>query len=213
MLLPGNRGVNSPWLPGLVLTGLLNICVPSIIINDCNTILPVQTTGPGLSRSCDWCEEALKASSATDSSDGRVTDGLCVECAEKLTLPALGSLLDYLDSLDAPVFIAHGDARFIAANRLARTVAGGDPAEIKDWLIGDLFDCVWADSYGGCGKAECCRACLIKDSVTETMASGRAVKRKPAYLDVLTAEGVQRQHYVVSTLKAGDAVLLRIDQS
>ena len=123
------------------------------------------------------------------------------------------NLLDFLDGFDAPIFIANGDARFIAANRLARSVAGGDPAELKGWLIADVFDCVWADLYGGCGKAECCRACLIKDALTETMTSGRAVMRKPAYLDVKTAEGVQRQHYVISTLKAGDAVLLRMDRS
>ena len=123
------------------------------------------------------------------------------------------NLSDFLDGLDAPVFIANGDARFIAANGKARHLAGGDPAEIEGWLVGDVFDCAWADLYGGCGKAECCRACQIKDSVTETLASGRAVKRKPAYLDVRTPEGVQRQHYVISTLRAGDAVLLRIDQS
>lgn len=144
---------------------------------------------------------------------GRVTDGLCVVCAEKLALPSLSNLVEYLESLDAPIFIASGDARFIAANGPARTVAGGDPAEIEEWLIGDVFDCVWSDSNGSCGKADCCRACLIRSSVAETLDTGRPVKRKPAYLDVRTPEGIQRKHYEISTLKAGDAVLLRVDQS
>ena len=122
-------------------------------------------------------------------------------------------LLNCLESDDAPVFVANGDARFIAANGKARHLAGGDPAEIEGWLVGDVFDCAWADLDGGCGKSECCRACLIKDAVTETIASGLAVTRKPAYLDVKTAAGVRRERYVISTLKAGDAVLLRMDQS
>lgn len=166
-----------------------------------------------MNKTCDWCEVELVEDACAGTGDGRVTTGLCAECAAKLALPWLPNLLEYLDSLDAPIFIANGDARFIAANRVARTVAGGDPGEIKDWLIADVFDCVWADIYGGCGKTECCRACLIRDSVTETLASGRAVRRKPAYLDVRSPSGVERQHYLISTLKAGDAVLLRIDQS
>jgi len=165
-----------------------------------------------LTKICDWCDRELLAWSTDGVSDRQITNGMCFDCAEKLAVPSLSSLVDYLESLDAPVFLANGDARFIAANRLARHVAGGDPAEIIGWLIADVFDCVWADLYGGCGKAECCRACLIKDAVAETIASGRVVTGKPAYLDVKTAEGVQRQHYVISTLKAGDAVLSRMDR-
>jgi hypothetical protein len=122
------------------------------------------------------------------------------------------NLVDYFETLDSPIFVANGDSRFIAANTLARTLAGGNPSEIESWLIADSLDCVWADVYGGCGEAECCRACLIIHALTETIATGRAITRKPAYLDVQTENGVERQHYLISTLKAGEAVLLKMDR-
>jgi PAS domain-containing protein len=122
-------------------------------------------------------------------------------------------LREFLENLDAPLFIANGDARFVAANGAARYLAGGDPAEIEGWLLADVFDCAWADQAGGCGQSECCRACLIRDSVKETLASGRPVTRRPAYLEVRSGEGVRRDRYLISTLKAGEAVLLRIDRS
>ena len=164
-----------------------------------------------MNKICDWCDKELPGGPADGVSDGQVTYGLCDVCSNKLVSPTLSNVVNFLESVDAPVFVANGDARFIAANGKARHLAGGDPAEIEGWLVGDVFDCVWADLHGGCGKSECCRACLIKIAVTETIANGRAVTRSPAYLDVKTAEGIQRQHYVISTLKAGDAVLLRMD--
>ena len=166
---------------------------------------------------CDWCDgetSAAPAGGATDgASDGASVAGLCEECAKRLAEPSLPNLVGFLEGVDAPVFVANGDARFIAANRRARHIAGGNPAEIEGWLVGDVMDCAWADSHGGCGKSECCRACAIRDALIETLTSGTAVTRKPAYMDVKTRAGIRREHYVISTLKAGDAVLLRMDRT
>ncbi len=167
-----------------------------------------------MTKICDWCSMEIGEGNTvlpTRASEDQSADGQCPECSKKLALPVLSNVLEYLDGLETPVFLADGDARFIAANRKARRLAGGDPAEIEGWLIGDFFDCIQADLPGGCGKDECCRACLIRTAVGETTETGQRVSREPAYLDVKTSHGVQRKHYFVSTLKAGDAVLLRID--
>ncbi len=164
-----------------------------------------------MTKICDWCNKELPAESAVGASTAQEMGFTCDECAKRIVSTNGSNVVDFLHSLEAPVFVADSDARFIAANGEARRLAGGDPTEVEGWLVGDSFDCAAADLPGGCGKAECCRACIIRTAVTETMKSGRTIARRPGYLDVRANGIVQRKHYLISTLKAGDAVLLRID--
>lgn len=161
---------------------------------------------------CNWCDRGMRPPVAIGGNGDEEARGICDVCAKKLVLPTRGSAIGFLHSLDAPVFVADGDARFIAANGAARELAGGDPAEIEGWLAGDVFDCAWAGQAGGCGQSECCRACTIKSAISETIEKGRNVSRRKAYVDRSVDGRVLRDHFLVSTLRAGDAVLLRLDK-
>ena len=48
--------------------------------------------------------------------------------------------------------------------------------------------------------------------MTETLATGRAVERVPAYQLKKAANGVQAIRYLISTERVGEAVMLRIDE-
>ena len=55
--------------------------------------------------------------------------------------------------------------------------------------------------------------CVIRRSVTATLTTGRAVARAEAEQRVLSAEGERTKRFVISTERAGELVLLRIDEA
>lgn len=162
---------------------------------------------------CAWCQKELPRDRADGVRDGKVTHGICDVCAENLASPNRAGVLEFLESLSEPVFLAGSDSRTVPGNSQARRLAGGDPAETGKDLVGDIFDCANSSLPGGCGRTECCRACTIRAAVSETIEKGRSVIRRRTYLDVRTANGVRRKHFHVSTLRAGDAVLLKIEEA
>ena len=119
--------------------------------------------------------------------------------------------MTFLETLDGPVFLVDGDAKFIAANRRARDVVAKDDSEIDDHLGGEVIECANSHLPGGCGETEHCKACTIRQSITHTFVTGRSTRLVPAYQDIMGPDGVRRRRFLISTEKVGDAVLLRID--
>jgi len=83
--------------------------------------------------------------------------------------------------------------------------------EVEDRLAGEVVECVYSDFPGGCGRTEHCEACTIRNSLDETVGSGRSLKRVPAYQYIKTPDGIRRKTISISTEKKGSYVLLRID--
>ena len=99
----------------------------------------------------------------------------------------------------------------MSANSAARAVVGKELTAIDDRLAGEVFECAHSDLPGGCGKTQHCKACTIRNSVEETLATGVGVERVPAYQSIKTPNGVQQQRFLISTERVGDSVMLRID--
>ncbi len=125
-----------------------------------------------------------------------------------------GVLFDeFLDTLQAPVFVVDDSARVVTANALGRETVSKDLEQIKGHLGGEVFGCSYHHLPGGCGETLHCKTCTIRNLVMKTYATGEASIREPACLDLDTIVGPRRICFLISTEKAGNAVFLRIDDA
>jgi len=162
-----------------------------------------------LLRVCAWCGKEMGRKPGPEN---EITHGACPECVKYFLLsdPA-PSLPDFLQSLGMPVLLVDGDVRVRAGNPLAASLVGKDLDALEGTYGGQVVECARARLPGGCGKTVHCRACAIRNTVTDTFRTGRSHSRVPALADQLTADGERVVRFHVSTEKVGAAVLLRID--
>ena len=121
-------------------------------------------------------------------------------------------LREYLDHLEAPVLVVNGDGVVKTANKVAQDLLQKDLSEIEGYLGGKVFECVHSTEPGGCGETIHCSGCAIRRTVMETLNTGNNQLRVPASLDCKTHTGVCGIHYLISTEKLGEVVLLRVDE-
>ncbi len=138
----------------------------------------------------------------------------CETCREELLQPRTAqSLADYLDRLKVPVLVMADDVRVVGGNAAARALLGKDAADICGHLPGEVIECAYARLPGGCGNTEHCKACTIRQLVTNTHLTGESHHHVPAYQDIRLPGGVREMRYLVSTEKVGPFVLLRMDET
>jgi PAS domain-containing protein len=121
-------------------------------------------------------------------------------------------LQTFLDSLDAPVFLVSEEGSILNANSLARVLSGKPLSEIRGKKGGDVLECRYARLPEGCGKTVHCRACTIRRSVMHTYETGESLHDVPAYQDIIRKGETVNVCFRISTEKAGNIVLLRIDE-
>ncbi len=163
-------------------------------------------------RICAWCGQVLAPGSETER-NAPISHGICCDCARSLVDIERTTLRDLLDSLDGPILLVDAEGRVLEANGRARAVVGGElPSGGPPWA-GNVIRCVNAYTPQGCGRTEFCRAgCVIRRSFTHTHATGESVVGARAAYEV-QVEGIRRRAQMrISTEKAGDLVLLRIDE-
>ncbi len=166
-----------------------------------------------LRRICAWCGAVLDPRSAALEAGAPITHGICPACLSRVLQERARSLADFLESLEGPVLLVDGDGVFQEANSRACEVLGKDRLRVLDRRGGEVIECVYADRPGGCGASEHCRTgCVIRRSVRHTLSTGQAVMRARAEQQVHSAEGDRLARFVISTEKAGELVLLRIDE-
>ena len=156
---------------------------------------------------CSFCDAVIREGSGDDD---RVSHGICKTCFDEFKARYGFNAKKFLDMFEAPVFLVDDDARVMAANRLAITLAGRAAGLADGRFCGDILSCVNAVLENGCGKTRFCPDCTFRNSVTETYTTGRPVTDRVATLcrrDGDTREGIRM---LVSTRKDGDAVLLRL---
>jgi nitrogen fixation/metabolism regulation signal transduction histidine kinase len=114
-------------------------------------------------------------------------------------------------AVSEPVLVVDSGDRIESANRKAREMLEKELAEIKGSSRGVVFECAYARLPEGCGKTDHCSGCAIRRTIAHTFESGKSSLRVPATLKCeLPKEGEDRR-FLISTEKAGDVVLLRID--
>jgi PAS domain-containing protein len=72
------------------------------------------------------------------------------------------------DTIPQPTFIVDEDVGIRDFNTAAEQFLGDNPAAALQRPGGEAFHCIHADRYG-CGKAEPCKDCVIRNSVRKAM--------------------------------------------
>jgi hypothetical protein len=161
---------------------------------------------------CAWCKKELD-----DGEDfaarGLITHGICSVCALELTSSGRRTPTQLLALVREPVILVDSEGVVRGANSAAEELFGKTTQAIADTLGGDVFECEYAARPGGCGKTVHCETCTIRNSVLETLRTGRGCSKVPAYQSIRRPSGPEVVRFLISTEKVGDRILLRIDDA
>jgi len=166
-----------------------------------------------MKRICAWCKKDL-GSPDTDSSptDTPITHGICGDCARQVLLFNSQTLDNFLNRFPNPVFYLDSNTRIVASNNAGYSLLNKEPEEVNGKLGGVAFECRYADLPGGCGKTVHCKTCTIRNTVEDTLKTGKAHVKVPAYPDLHHITEEFRIRFLISTERVDNAVLLRIDE-
>jgi transcriptional regulator of aromatic amino acid metabolism len=143
--------------------------------------------------------------------DDDISHGICDNCTNNIAFQSGVDLETYVDSLETPVLIVDGCDTVLFANRSARTLVGKDLPRIRGHTRGHVFECAYARLPEGCGRTPHCSGCAIRHAVHTTFGTGKSIEKLPATLRYQREDGAGAVRYLVSTRKAGDVVLLRVE--
>ena len=101
------------------------------------------------------------------------------------------------DTIPMPTFIVDGDVRIQDFNSAAEPFLGPEPAAALYRRGGEALHCLHAEPQG-CGKAEWCKDCVLRDSVNKAM-SGRGTHRAIHQAELRTRTGTQLVDLLVTT--------------
>jgi PAS domain-containing protein len=100
------------------------------------------------------------------------------------------------DGIPMPMFIVDEDVRIHDFNTAAEEFLGPQSATALHEVCGDVFHCVNAADHG-CGNAEPCHACIIRNSVKKA-ASGEIIQRKMHVAKMRTLTRTFTQELLIS---------------
>jgi hypothetical protein len=110
-----------------------------------------------------------------------------------------GFLRAVLDAMPNPVFVVDEDVRILDYNQAAIPLLGDKPDYVLQQRGGDALHCIQAvNSPQGCGRAEQCRTCIIRDSVRESC-SDRRIVRQGKKMTLVRGERQVDAYVLVST--------------
>jgi PAS domain-containing protein len=161
---------------------------------------------------CSGCGIHLRDVPSKRFSDDVVSHGICETCAYHFMAQAGMSLPEYLEGLPAPVVIVTKDGRINSANRKAVELLGKTADQIQGQLGGDVFECKYAHLPGGCGKTEHCAGCAIRNTVMDTLQTGKSHRGVQAYLVQSDGSHSKKLCLTISAEKKGEIVFLSVDE-
>ncbi len=164
-----------------------------------------------MKKQCAWCSKAMGSIKIKKNNIRTVTHGICEECATKLFAELDLSIYDFLDTLKSPVVILEDNATVWGANKAARALLGKEHGQVHGKLGGVVFECAYSYLPGGCGKTEHCAGCTIRNTVTHTLKTGESTRLLPVILKQKSKDGAQDIQLYISTEKADNVVVLKID--
>ncbi len=161
-----------------------------------------------MNAACAWCGERL---TKQDSQSSSLTHGICSPCAEQLEHPSV-PLVELLNEFSQPVFLVGSDTRIQAGNEAACRLVGKSPEQIEGKLGGEVIDCAYARLPGGCGRTAHCDGCVIRNSITKTMRTGKTVTEAAGERPVRSEGNSRNLRFLISTEKRLGGVLLRVEE-
>jgi len=163
-------------------------------------------------RICTFCQCELGSTQEADSTDERISHGICASCIEKHFSDCGEKLTDFLDEIPLPVAVINSDRRVQYANKAGQNLLSKNLEQIYGRVGGDVFRCSYAHLPEGCGKTVHCHSYTINQLVSETAETGTAFHRVGAYLDMDGLSGIETVKLLISTERIGSFVFLRIEQ-
>jgi PAS domain-containing protein len=156
---------------------------------------------------CSYCRKDLGRKEPYG--DAAVSHAMCADCDAYFAEQWRGmSYGQYVGRFSYPVVLVEGEGRIVAMNRPACDFLGRRPRDVVGLLGGEAMECAHARLPGGCGKTEHCATCAIRQTVTATHQTGRAMTRVAATLR-------RRDHEVhqllISTTLEGSVVRVVIE--
>lgn len=123
---------------------------------------------------------------------------------------------EILDALPVLVLVVDDDVRVRYANAAAREALGDEAAEARGRRGGELLHCVHSfNDVGGCGRAEACRACVVRNSVAEAFQGIRSVRVQCHLTLVGPGDAKQDVHMLVTAARfpasPRDTVMLTLE--
>ena len=89
------------------------------------------------------------------------------------------------DAMPLPVFVVDKDVSVLEYNNAAARMLGADKSAVMNRRGGSVWHCLHAaESPEGCGHAEACKNCVVRESVQAAM-EGRRVTRRWTEMDLI----------------------------
>lgn len=161
---------------------------------------------------CAWCAKETGRAEDSRHPDTVISHGICESCLDNITFQQGVALQRYLDSLPVPILVVDDDVVVQAVNASACEMLGKDRVDIDQKRGGDVFECAYARLPGGCGRTIHCSGCTIRRTVMKTHETGQPQCMIPATLSRGIPGEVSTIVLYITTVKAGNAVLLRVDK-
>ncbi len=136
---------------------------------------------------------------------------MCPKCqAGFLGSPGPVSMKEFVGRFEFPVILVGPGTELLEANHEALRLVRKGLEEVRDQLAGEVLECIYAKHPGGCGRHVHCKACAVRNSVTATHETGKALIDVDSYQEIMTEDGLKTVHLKISTVKRADSVLLKI---
>ncbi|GAB4410836.1 MAG: hypothetical protein Kow00123_24520 [Anaerolineales bacterium] len=118
---------------------------------------------------------------------------------ESSQLQVNGYVRTVMDAIPAAVFVVDRRVQILDCNAAGLEMLGTPGKESLPKLCGNALQCVHAlQSPGGCGTSPLCSDCALRNSVRESMAGDRVIRRKTQMLLVRHGQP-QEFHLLIST--------------
>ncbi len=104
-----------------------------------------------------------------------------------------------LDAIPSPIFVVDDDVQIIGFNLAASQMVAQDPEVVIRRRAGEILHCVHStEAPGGCGRAEPCKDCPVRNSVNESV-RGHQVVRKRARMELIREGHIVPIYLLVTT--------------
>lgn len=158
---------------------------------------------------CSNCQKSIGIQSHhTDPDLGPI---LCPECGDLFIAEYGGvSLSEHLDQFDEPILVFNEDVRVVACNRKGRQAVEVPGFRPFGLLSGEFLDCRNASLGEGCGETPYCDQCPIRNTVKQTLETGKSMENVPAHFTGSGENGTCTYQWNISTRKVGKTVHFKI---
>lgn len=103
-----------------------------------------------------------------------------------------------LEAIPSPIFVVDDDVQILGYNLAASQMLAQNPELVIRRRAGEVLHCLHStEAAGGCGRAEFCRDCPVRNSVNESV-QGQRVMRRRARMELIR-DGHSMEIYLLVT--------------